>query len=68
MKHHTVLSKSAWVGDSRLPRIDADKISNNHHVAVLNAKSGLKFEEAANHVYCEADVMILHVGTGNMHD
>ena len=38
------------VGDSQLRRMDADKMSNNHHEVVLNAKSGMKVEEAANHV------------------
>ena len=56
------------VGDSQLRRMDADKMSNNHHEAKLNAKSGMKVEEAANHVDVEADVIIMHAGTNNLRD
>ena len=56
------------VGDSQLRRMDADKMSNNHHQVVLNAKSGMKVEEAANHVDCDADVIIMHAGTNNLRD
>ena len=60
------------VGDSQLRRMDADKMSNNHHEVVLNAKSGMKVEEAANHVDSEADseadVIIMHAGTNNLRD
>ena len=56
------------VGDSQLRRMDADKMSNNHHEVMLNAKSGMKVEEAANHVDCEADVIIMHAGTNNLRD
>ena len=43
-------------------------MSNNHHEVVLNAKSGMKVEEAANHVDCDADVIITHAGTNNLRD
>eukprot|EP00112_Aurelia_sp_Birch-Aquarium-sp1_P009412 Seg207.3 transcript_id=Seg207.3/GoldUCD/mRNA.D3Y31 product="hypothetical protein" protein_id=Seg207.3/GoldUCD/D3Y31 len=56
------------VGDSQLRRMDADKMSNNHHEVVLNAKSGMKVEEAANLVDSEADVIIMHAGTNNLRD
>ena len=56
------------VGDSQLRRMDADKMSNNHHEVMLNEKSGMKVEEAANHVDCEADVIIMHAGTNNLRD
>ena len=56
------------VGDSQLSRMDAQKMSNNHHVVMLNGKSGMKVEEAANRVDCEADVIIMHVGTNNLCD
>ena len=56
------------VGDSQLRRMDAEKMSNNHHQVVLNAKSGMKVEEAANHVDCDADVIIMHAGTNNLRD
>ena len=56
------------VGDSQLNRLDADKISNNHHEIVLNGKSGMKVEEAAIHVDCVADVIIMHAGTNNLRD
>ena len=56
------------VGDSQLSRMDADKMSNNHHEVNLNAKSGIKVEEAANHVDVEANVIIMHAGTNNLRD
>ena len=56
------------VDDSQLNRMDADKMSNNHHEVVLNGKSGMTVEEAANHVDCEADVIIMHAWTNNLRD
>ena len=56
------------VGDSQLLRLDSDKMSNKHHEVVLNAKSGMKVEEAANHVDPDADVIIMHAGTNNLRD
>ena len=56
------------VGDSQLFRLDSDKMSNKHHEVVLNAKSGVKVEEAANHVDPDADVIIVHAGTNNLRD
>lgn len=59
---------TCMVSDSQLRRMDADKMSNNHHEVVLNAKSGMKVEEAANHVDSEADLIIMDAGTNNLHD
>ena len=56
------------VGDSQLLRLDAEKMSNNHHEVILNAKSGMKVEEASEYVDPDADVLILHAGTNNLRD
>ena len=47
---------------------DSDKMSNKHHEVALNAKSGMKLEEAANHVDPDTDVIIMHAGTNNLRD
>ena len=54
------------VGDSQLLRLDSDKMSNKHQEVVLNAKSGMRVEEAANHVDRDADVIIMHAGTNTL--
>ena len=54
------------VGDSQLLRLDSDKMPNKHHEVVLNAKSGMRVEEAANHADPDADVIIMHAGTNNL--
>ena len=56
------------VGDSQLLRLDSDKMSNKHYEVVLNAKSGVRGEEAAYCVDTDADVIIMHAGTNNLRD
>ena len=53
------------VGDSQQLKLDSDEMSNKHH-EVLNAKSGLRFEGAANHVDPDTNVIIMHAGTNNL--
>ena len=41
-------------------------MSSKHHEVVLSAKSGMRVEEAANHVDPDADEIIMHAGTNNL--
>ena len=57
----------AWLV-TQLLRFDSDKMSNKHHEVVLNAKSWMRVEEAANHVDPGAHVIIMHAGTNNLRE
>lgn len=43
-------------------------MTNNYYEFVLKVKSGMEVDEAANHVDCEADVIIMHAATNNLRD
>ena len=53
------------VGDSKLLRLDPDKMSNKHRAVALNAKLERSVEEAAYDVDPDADVIIMHAGTNS---